>query len=124
MSGRNAWVTLRERREVWQQLHEQVARLGLDGGTAGKLMTALQARVPLPTVEETGAAELAEAERDAALWDSQHRQTLKIVEVREKMVAHAESKLAEERDLAKAEAERAEQAKAKAARLANYRGGG
>jgi len=117
------WLTVRERSEIWQQLHEQIRRLALDGGKAGKIMTALQARVPLPTIEEIGAAELAEAEHEAAFWGGMHKSSAKQVEGYQEMIAVCERKIGEHRELMKQEADKAETAKATAARLANYRGG-
>jgi hypothetical protein len=106
-----------ERRDIWQQLHEHVARLALDGGRAGKIMLALQARVSLPTVEEIGAAELAEAEHDAAFWERMYGTSAKQIENYQGLIKTAEQRMAEERENMKREAENAETAKAKAARL-------
>jgi hypothetical protein len=93
--------SVRERSETWRTLHEVIARKGLAGNVAAKLMTALQLCVPLPTMEEIGAAELAEAEHDSAFWQSILGQTAKLIE------CHKELKVRE--------------ADEKAARLGNYK---
>ncbi len=86
-------------------------------------MAAVQARVPYPTPEETGAAELLEAEHDAAFWEGLHRTTTKLIGSHEDMIASVQDKIAELQMDAEREAAAAEDAKAKAKRLNNYRRG-
>jgi hypothetical protein len=112
--------SIRERKWVWESLHDHLGRLGLDSDVAAKLMTAVHERVPMPTMEEMGSAELFEAQHDAAFWESMYRTSLKQVESYKGMIAAAQRNLAEEEEQAKREAENAERAKAKIARLGNY----
>jgi hypothetical protein len=118
--GRYPWVATRERVKLWQRLHENIA--DLPAADQGRLMAAVHARVPLPTEEERGAADLGEAEHDAAFWEQMHGTSLKQADSYRKLAAHAERRAAEEEEQAKQEAERSEKAKARAARLANYKG--
>jgi hypothetical protein len=114
--------SVRERGATWKTLHEVIARKGFAADIAVNLMTALQARVPLPTMEEAGAAELAAAEHDSAFWRKMHGHTTKLIESHKNLIATAELQIEELRKDAEREAEKAEVAKAKATRLANYKG--
>ncbi len=53
-------LAVRERNRVWQALHDCVGRRGIAADAAAKLMAAVQARIPYPTQEEIGAAELSD----------------------------------------------------------------
>ncbi len=117
------WVAVKERSAVWQELHDNIARLSLDATKAAQLMAAVQARVPYPTPEETGNAELLEAEHDAAFWENMHGSTTKLIGCHEGLIAAAPRKIAELQDDAAREAASAESAKAKTKRLDNYRAG-
>jgi hypothetical protein len=116
------WVPVRERAAIWQLLHDAIGRLSIGTDVAQKLMAALQERVPYPTQEEHGAADLAEAEHDAAFWERFHGGTTKLIDSHKTLIRTAEVKISELEIEAKREAEAAEDAKAKAARLGNYRG--
>jgi hypothetical protein len=119
---RHPWVVTRDRVALWRCLHENIVDLRAE--EQGRLMAAVHARVPLPTEEERGAADLSEAEHDAAFWERMHRTSMKQVEICQELIANAERRIAEERERASWEAERSAEARAKAARLANYKGGG
>jgi hypothetical protein len=56
--NRPSHETVRGRGAIWQALHEVVARDQIDAEKATRLMATLQARVPYPTPEQQGAAEL------------------------------------------------------------------
>jgi hypothetical protein len=118
--GRRPYVATRERVALWQCLHQSIADLPAE--EQGRLMAAVHARVPLPTEEERGAADLSEAEHDAAFWERMRATSLKQADGYRQLAALAERKAAEGLELAKQEAERAAEARAKAARLANYKG--
>jgi hypothetical protein len=111
----------RERARLWQRLHASIA--DLPAADQGRLMTAVHARVPLPSEAERGAAELSAAEDDAIFWQGMHVTSLKQADSYRKLAAHAERRAAEEQEQAKREAARSAEARAKAARLANYKGG-
>ena len=63
-----------DRLEFWQALHGRLGRLNnrIDGETAGKIMTAVHARVPMVTQDEQRALKLATAEEDARFARSLH----------------------------------------------------
>ena len=82
-----SYVTVRERSAVWQALHEAVAHHHIDADKATNLMATLQVRVPYPTPEQVGAAELQQAEHDAAFWQSMHGQTTKQIDLHKKLIA-------------------------------------
>jgi hypothetical protein len=111
---------VRDRTALWQTLYEVLADVPV--ADQGRLMAAVHARVPLPTEEERGAAELSDAEHDAEFWQLMHETSLEQIDSCRRLIASTEAKIAAEQELAKQEAEWAEEAKAKAARLANYRG--
>jgi hypothetical protein len=67
-------------------------------------------------------ADLSEAEHDAAFWERLHRTSMKQVEICQELIANAERRMAEERERARLEAERWAEARAKVARVANYKG--
>jgi hypothetical protein len=50
------WEIVKDRAAIWQALNEAIADLAIDGATATKLMTALQARVSYVTEEDLGRA--------------------------------------------------------------------
>jgi hypothetical protein len=112
---------VRERREVWTAFHEAVARLGIDTETAAKFMTTLHARIPYVTEEESGEAELLEAESDVAHWESLHHNTIETIKVRERVIKHQQDRIADDKQFAAQEAENIETAKQKVTRLGNYR---
>ena len=117
------WVAVKDRTAIWQALHAAIAELAIDGATATKLMTALQARVPYVTEEENGLAELLEAEDENAFWNRIHGQTEKMIPSSGADRRTQQQKLVELKADAEQEATNADTAKQKAARLANYRGG-
>jgi hypothetical protein len=108
---------------VWRELHEVVGRLGVNGDDAARLMETLQSRVPYPTEVELGSDELRQAEHDAKFWDRIHGSTQKLIGDHHSLIATAQDKISDlERDAHREKAS-AEAARAKAARLANYRNG-
>jgi hypothetical protein len=117
------WQIVKDRTEIWQALHAAISDLAIDGATATKLMTALQARVPYVTEEDRGLAELLEAEHDNAFWDRMNGGTKKLIDCHKDAIAMHERHIVELEETSAMEVGNAETAKQKAARLANYRGG-
>jgi hypothetical protein len=115
------WEVIKARSAIWRTLHDAIARLNVDPATSKKLMTALQVRVPYPTEEQRGGAELAEAEHDAAFWEDMRGSTTKLIGCHENALAVHQREIAELKTSAVREAATAESAKAKAKRLDNYR---
>jgi hypothetical protein len=117
------WEIVKDRAAIWQALNEAIADLAIDGATATKLMTALQARVSYVTEEDRGLAELLEAEHDNAFWDGVNGGTKKLIGAHKDAIATHEQRIAELEEASATEISNAETAKQKATRLANYRGG-
>jgi hypothetical protein len=68
--------------EYWQGLHQRLGRLSnrLDGEMKAKILGAVHARVPMPTVDEIHALNLEEAKQHEAAWRWRHVSTEAIVE--------------------------------------------
>jgi hypothetical protein len=118
--GGDLLAAVHDRAALWQRLHENIA--DLSASDQSRLMEAMHARIPIPTAEERGAAELAEAERDAAYWHMMHKNVTETINDHQYLAKTIEEKIANWLPLSKNAARNAEEAKAKAARLANYRG--
>ena len=65
-------LTVAGRVEYWQALHQRLGRLAnrLDGEMQAKILGAVHARVPMPTVDEIHALNLDEAKQHEAAWAS------------------------------------------------------
>jgi hypothetical protein len=75
-------LTVADRVEYWQNLHQRLGRLAnrLDGETQAKILGAVHARVPMPTVDEIHALNLEEAKQHEAAWRMRHISTEAIVD--------------------------------------------
>jgi hypothetical protein len=75
-------LTVAGRVEYWQDLHQRLGRLSnrLDDETKAKILGAVHARVPMPTVDEIHALNLEEAKQHEAAWRMRHVNTEAIVE--------------------------------------------
>ena len=74
--------TVAGRVEYWRDLHQRLGRLSnrLDGETQAKILGAVHARVPMPTVDEIHALNLEEAKQHETAWRMRHVSTEAIVE--------------------------------------------
>ena len=74
-------LTVAGRVEYWQALHQRLGRLAnrLDGEMQAKILGAVHARVPMPTVDEIHALNLDEAKQHEAAWRIRHISTEAIV---------------------------------------------
>jgi hypothetical protein len=90
-------LTVAGRVEYWQSLHQRLARLSnrLDGEIQAKILGAVHARVPMPTVDEIHALQLEEAKQHETAWRIRHVQTEGIVEAH-KQLAQAANKMVRE----------------------------
>jgi hypothetical protein len=113
-------TAIRDRLRLWQALHAQLGALKLEPQALHKLMTAVHARLPMPSPEETGSVELWEAEHKAKFWTRMNAETQKLIELHRNLIANAESKIAELQADADREAALVDDAKTRAARLTNY----
>jgi hypothetical protein len=59
-----------DRVAFWRRLHERLGRLGnrLDGAAQGDILTAVHARVPMPTIDDARAVQLEHAKRHETMW--------------------------------------------------------
>jgi hypothetical protein len=75
-------LTVAGRVEFWQALHQRLGRLAnrLDGEHQGKILGAVNARVPMPTVNEIDALNLEEAKQHETAWRMRHIGTEAILE--------------------------------------------
>ena len=66
----NAEPSVADRIEFWRRLHERFGQLAnrLDAAAQSRAMYAVHAKVPMPTVEEVRALQLANAEADERFW--------------------------------------------------------
>jgi hypothetical protein len=62
----------------------------IDAGTAEKIMDAINARIPLPTIDEIERTPLRHAEARLASVKSSHADSLKLVEANKRLAAAAE----------------------------------
>ena len=64
-------LTVFERFEFWQRLHERLARLSnrVDAGNQAKLLGDVHARIPMVTPDEQRALQRENAEADAGFWE-------------------------------------------------------
>jgi hypothetical protein len=75
-------LTVAGRVEFWQDLHQRLGRLSnrLDSKMQVKILGAVHARVPMPTVDEIHALNLEEAKLHETAWRARHVSTEAIVE--------------------------------------------
>jgi hypothetical protein len=93
--------------ELWQGLHQRLDRLSnrLDGETQAKILGAVHARVPMPTVDEVHALHLDEAKQHETAWRMRHVQTEGSVEENKLRLKAAERMVAEGEPLVASAAE-------------------
>jgi hypothetical protein len=86
-----AQPTVANRVEYWQALHQRLGRLAnrLDGEMQAKILGAVHARVPMPTVDEIHALNLDEAKQHEAAWRMRQAQTEGIVEANKQLAQGA-----------------------------------
>jgi hypothetical protein len=75
-------LTVAGRVEFWQDLHQRLGRLSnrLDSKMQVKILGAVHARVPMPTVDEIHALNLEEAKQHETAWRARYVRTEAIVE--------------------------------------------
>lgn len=115
-------VAFKERFNLWTALHEEVGRLGIPEDVAGKLMDALNARIPLPTQEQQGAGQLENAEGDLRFWNDEKKYNGRQIATYRELIAHAEQCIAEHQEADKKADENRAKAADEVTKLGNYRG--
>ena len=90
-------LTVAGRVEYWQNLHQRLGRLSnrLDGEIQAKILGAVHARVPMPTVDEIHALNLEEAKQHEAAWRMRHVQAEGIVEANKQLAEGASKRVRE-----------------------------
>jgi len=111
--------TVANRVEYWQALHQRLGRLTnrLDGEMQAKILGAVHARVPMPTVEEIHVLNLEEAKQHEVAWRMRHLSTEAIVEENKLRLKAAERLVAEGEPLVTAAAEQVRAAEGRRVRI-------
>jgi hypothetical protein len=120
--------SIADRIEFWNGLHDRLAKLSnrVDAGTNGKILTAVHAKIPMPTIDEQRALQLENAKADAEFWDRIHGMNAGTVEDHKGLIATAEKAMASgkaEMDKAAANAHSAKDRVARIQRGENVEGG-
>jgi hypothetical protein len=108
-----------DRVAFWNRLHARLAKLSnrVNVDTEGKVLGAVHARIPMPTVDERRAVQLENARTDVKFWDALGNMHASIVTDHNGLIATTERTIAQsEAERAKA-VERVEQAKERIARI-------
>jgi hypothetical protein len=111
--------TVAGRVAYWQDLHQRLGRLSdrLDSETQAKILSAVHARVPMPTVDEIHALNLAEAKQHEAAWRMRHVSTEAIVEENKLRFKAAQRLVADGGPLAASAAEEVKAAETRRGRI-------
>ena len=90
-------LTIADRVEFWTRLHQRLGRLSnrLDGEMQAKILGAVNARVPMLTVDEIHALHLKEAKQHEVAWRMRHIGTEAIVEENKVRLKAAERMITE-----------------------------
>jgi hypothetical protein len=120
--------SVRERITFWRKLFERLAKLGnrVDADTAGKILDAIHARIPMVSMDEQRALQLETATSDARFWSGIHDMNAGTVEDHKQLAATTAAAIEKGETAAAAAAARAAAAKDRAERIArgeNVEGG-
>ena len=112
-------LTVAGRVEYWQALHQRLGRLAnrLDSETQAKILGAVHARVPMPTVDEIHVLNLDEAKQHEAAWRIRQVQTEGIVEANKQLAEGASKRAREGEPLLVAASEEVDAAAARRERI-------
>jgi hypothetical protein len=90
-------LTPADRIVFWTKLHQRLAALAnrLDGGARGKVLAAIHARIPMPTLDDQRAVQLQNAKQDADLWATLRDAHTADIEGQKELIAAAERAIAE-----------------------------
>jgi hypothetical protein len=92
-------MTVESRLVFWRKVEGRLAKLGnrVSADDAARIRGALFARIPLPSVDEQAAVQLANAQADAKLFAALHDMHAAVVTDHERFATTVESKIAEGR---------------------------
>lgn len=112
-------LTVAGRVEYWQDLHRRLGRLSnrLDSETQAKILAAVHARVPMPTVDDIHALNLDEARQHEAAWRMRHVSTEAIVDENKLRLKTAERLVADGEPLVAVAAEEVKAAEERRRRI-------
>jgi hypothetical protein len=108
-----------DRIEFWTQLHQRLEALGnrVDAAHRGAILTAIHARVPMPTMDDHQAVQLERAQADARFWETLADMQTGNVEEHKQLLITVQRTIAERGPLAADTAAKAEAAKVRLERL-------
>jgi len=111
-----------DRIAFWTKLHQRLAGLGnrMDDAARGAILAAVHARVPMPTLDDTGAVQINNAREDARFWQTVSEMHAATVEESKVLAAKLSASIAKREAIA---AETAAKARAAADRLAKIEQG-
>ena len=108
-----------DRIAFWTKLHQRLDALSnrVDAAQRGALLTAIHARIPMPTLDDQQAAQLERAQADARFWETLAGMHADGLEGDKKLVALKQRAIAEREPLAADTAAKAQAAKDRLARV-------
>ncbi len=106
-----------DRIAFWIKLHQRLEALGnrIDAAAQGAILTAIHARIPMPTMDDHQAEQLERARADARFWEALAEMESGGVEGHKELLALTQRTIAEREPLAADNAAKAEAAKARLA---------
>jgi hypothetical protein len=108
-----------DRIAFWTKLHQRLDALGnrVDFAQRGAILTAIHARIPMPTMDDHQAVQLERAQADARFWETLAEMHTDDIEGHKGLLAIAQRKIAEGEPLAADTAAKAKAAKDRLARV-------
>jgi hypothetical protein len=91
-----ARASLESRVDFWQNLHEALSRLAnrINTDTASRIMEAINARIPMPTIDECESVPLQRAKTGLANAEAAHASSSELVKANKELAAAAERNVA------------------------------
>ena len=110
-----------DRIAFWTKLHQRLDALSnrVDAAQRGDILTAIHARIPMPTMDEHQAVQLEHAKEDAALWQELADMAADDIEGHKQLLATTEGAIAERQKVSVDFSRYAQEAKDRLARVAN-----
>jgi hypothetical protein len=102
-----------DRLAFWTKLHQRLDALSnrVDAAQRGAILTAIHARIPMPTLDDQQAVQLERAQADARFWETLAEMHADDIEGHKTLLAMAQTKIAEREPLAADTAAKAQAAK-------------
>lgn len=111
--------TFTDRIAFWTKLHQRLDGLSnrVDAAARGAILTAIHARIPMPTLDDQQAVQLERAQADARFWQSLADGYAEQIEGNKKLLGTAQKAITEREPLAADTAAKAQAAKDRLARV-------